>query len=883
MNTKSAVLRANAWLIAAYIVSGKLGLLLALPPGYASAIFPPAGIAVAAVLIGGSRLLPGAFLGSLLLNVWTGYATSHAFSPPGLAASSIIALASMLQAAAGGWLLRRLLGFPAALDNFRDIRNFLLAAPLICVVSASISVAGLFSLGIVPRAELPTNWATWWIGDTLGVLVMLPLTLVLVGEPRGLWRTRAYTVAVPMLVSFAIFTTIYVRVSEWEQEQNLQEFRTMSAQLATRLQYEFEAQAAAVEYLEPLFTGKAQGTRTAFHDFAKIALARHTHVRALEWAPRVSLAERAEFERAQRTAAPGFEIRQQGDAAMVRATEREEYFPVVHIEPMAVAQNVVGYDLASYPDRRQTIRDAFATRRVAVTPPIDLAGQSSRQIGLLVVMPVFHGTARKGVVLSVLRMGDFLDSMVSPIGNQVSFRLTDVASGKKLYDSIAVNPATAVSSKQIGFGGREFRIETSPTQHYLGMHRGWESWAVLSAGLLSTGLLGALLLLGSGSAARVEAIVEQRTRALDELRRADAALAHSEARLRGMLESAMDAIITVDERQRVVFFNPAAEALFGYSRDQAIGASLDRFIPERARGSHAGQIRRFGEADATSRRMGADRIVTGLRANAEEFPIDATISQITENGARFYTAILRDMSERVRTIEALQRSNLELQRFAYIASHDLKTPLRSICGFIELVQRSNEGRLDDRSVDWIRRAVEGAQRLETLIDNILTYARLDAAEQPHSMIDCNAVFSDAFKLLEAPVRDTGAEVTANELPMIMGNRSQLVQLFQNLIGNALKYHGDRLPRVQVAAARNAGEWLFSIADNGIGIDARHFDRIFEIFKRLHTQQAYPGTGIGLTLCRRVVHRHGGRIWLESQPGKGSTFFFTIPDQQGTNP
>ena len=874
------MLRANAWLIAAYILSGKLGLMLALPPGYASAIFPPAGIAVAAVLIGGMRLLPGVFLGALLLNVWIGYGSAHAFSATGIISALIIAAASMLQAAAGSWLLRRRIGYPAPLDNDRDITTFLLAAPVICLTSASISVTGLNLIGVVAAADFATNWVTWWIGDSIGVLVLLPLTMVIAGEPHQLWRGRASSVAVPMLVSFIIFTAIYVRVSDWERDQTLQDFRVSSARLSNEVRAQIDGQIGILDQSDRLLSGNRRVTRQQFHDFVQRPLTRYPNVVTVAWGPRVRLAERASFEKEQRVDRANFEIRERtASGALVRAAQRDEYFPEIYVEPAEGKEDALGYDPASSADRRSTIERAFTSGVAAATPPVALSVGDRRKMGLIVFMPAFDGSDRKGVVSSVLCIGDLLHDLFAAERGQLAARLIDTETGESLYDSFSANDESPARRNSMRFGGREFSLETSPTAAYLNVHRGWQSWSVLAAGLLGTSLLGALLMLGSGHTARFEAIVEQRTRAFEELRLSDAALAHSEARLRAILQSAMDAIITIDERQNIVLFNHAAESMFLCPCAQAMGGPLARFLPERFRAAHAGHVRSFGSRVTSSRRMGEGRTVTGLRSNGEEFPVDASISRVTEDGNRFYTVILRDITERVRAVEALQRSNQDLQRFAYVASHDLKTPLRAISGFVELLQRNYGAQLDSKAREWIDRAASGARRLDGLIDDLLSYSKLDAAEKPFMPIDCGAALNDALALLEAVVRDTGARITADPLPTVRGDRPQLVQLFHNLIGNAIKYHGDQPPRVHVAAARRSGEWLFSVTDNGIGIEARHHERIFDIFHRLHTQQAYPGTGIGLAICRRLVHRHGGRIWVESRPGAGSTFFFTIPDTQ----
>ena len=226
--------------------------------------------------------------------------------------------------------------------------------------------------------------------------------------------------------------------------------------------------------------------------------------------------------------------------------------------------------------------------------------------------------------------------------------------------------------------------------------------------------------------------------------------------------------------------------------------------------------------------------------------------------------------------QALKRSNEELQHFAYIASHDLQSPLRNISGFVQLLQSNYAGRLDEQADDWIRRTVQCTEQMHAMILDVLAYSRVDWQAPAFQPVPARQVFNDAVALLAACIRDAGGRVTCDELPTVTGDRPQLVQLMQNLIGNGLKYHGPEPPQVHVSARPGENEWVFSVRDNGIGIAPKHHERIFEIFRRLHNQQEYPGTGIGLAICRRVVHRHGGRIWVESEAARGSVFYFTIP-------
>jgi PAS domain S-box-containing protein len=357
----------------------------------------------------------------------------------------------------------------------------------------------------------------------------------------------------------------------------------------------------------------------------------------------------------------------------------------------------------------------------------------------------------------------------------------------------------------------------------------------------------------------------------------DAALKGSERRMRGVVVSAMDAIITVDDTQIIVLFNPAAAAMFGCTVEEAIGSPAIRFIPQRFHTRHHDFVRQLRVHGDNFGELGVVRTAIGKRADGQEFPVEMSYSSLVESGTQFHTFIIRDSTDRIRAYEALERSNLDLQQFAYIASHDLRTPLRSIGGFVQILEKNYGDKLDDKALGLIHRTFSAVQRLEQLTEDLLSYARVNSDVRPFAMVNCADMADEVIHLLDAAIRDSAAQVTAGELPSVMGDRTQLVQLLLNLIGNGIKYCRDRAPVVHFSALRGNGEWVFSVTDNGIGIDAKFHAKIFEVFKRLHTQSEYSGTGIGLAVCRRVVERHGGKIWITSTVGKGSTFSFTIPD------
>jgi signal transduction histidine kinase len=243
-------------------------------------------------------------------------------------------------------------------------------------------------------------------------------------------------------------------------------------------------------------------------------------------------------------------------------------------------------------------------------------------------------------------------------------------------------------------------------------------------------------------------------------------------------------------------------------------------------------------------------------------------------------ALARDMTQTLDYhAQELARSNGELEQFAYVASHDLQEPLRAVAGCVQLLQQRYQGQLDSRADVLIAHAVDGAVRMQTLINDLLAFSRVDSRGQRFELVDCAAVLRDVLANLDVAIKESGAVVTHGALPTVMADRLQLVQVFQNLLSNAIKFRGEQSPDISVGAENSAGAWKFAVRDNGIGIELPYRERIFVIFQRLHTRREYPGTGIGLAICKKVVESHGGHIWVESELGKGSTFFFTIPDRR----
>lgn len=512
----------NGFLLAlAYIVSGKLALMLALPPGYASPIFPPAGIAVAFALIGGKRTLPWILLGSELLNLWVGYESSHAMTAAGVTAASVIALASTLQAAAGGWAFRRYIGYPSALDNVKDVVTVLILSPLVCLVSASLSVAGLVAMGAFKASNFSTNWFTWWIGDTLGLIVLVPIMLALFGQPRSMWHRRKYTIVMPMLTAFSIVVVVFIQASKWEYEQSMAEFSNRAQQLADNIQARLKEQEYFLETVAAiLFHDRSKPvTREKFERALKKLLTIYPMVHAIEWAPRVTRAQRSAFEAAQKAHFPDYRIVEPGaDGRPEAAGDRPYYYPVTYLDPIAPNRAAVGLDLASTPDRRAALNSTLALGVPVATTPFRLVQETGHQAGILLMLRDAESARTPGVVLTVLRAGDFIGSALPGDTSAFRIRLSDEAARQVIFSRQDGEAAHTAFERNLKFGSRLYRLQLEPSPLYLAQHRSWQSWIVLVVELLFTGLLGAFLLLGTGYAARMETQVIERTRSLSASR-----------------------------------------------------------------------------------------------------------------------------------------------------------------------------------------------------------------------------------------------------------------------------------------------------------------------------------------------------------------------------
>ncbi|HEX6428885.1 MAG TPA: PAS domain S-box protein [Niastella sp.] len=369
---------------------------------------------------------------------------------------------------------------------------------------------------------------------------------------------------------------------------------------------------------------------------------------------------------------------------------------------------------------------------------------------------------------------------------------------------------------------------------------------------------------------------------VSERKKAEEILRSSEETTRLIMNSALDAIVCIDTNGCITVWNPQAEKIFGWKENEVKGRRLsETIIPEQYRSLHEAGLKRYL---TTRQQTVLNKLIeiTALNRHGKEFPVELTIIPMRQKDNDFFCAFIRDITERreaeVRQneyAENLKQKNTELEQFAYVASHDLQEPLRTVSGFVELLKRHYKDQADESVAKYINYITDASDRMRRLVQDLLDYSRL-GRQRILEPIDCNQVVEEVLSDLTMSIQESQAVINIDQLPVISGYATEMKQLFQNLLSNSLKFRKPGEPPViSISVIPKEEHWQFNVTDNGIGIEDKYWERIFVIFQRLHTKTEYEGTGIGLAHCKKITELHNGKIWVDSVPGEGSIFYFTI--------
>lgn len=859
-----------------YVISGQLAMLLAVPPGYVSAIFPPVGISLAAVLMWGYPMLFGVFFGSTLLNLSISLGSLSALATTPLSAAQLlvpcsIALGTTLQCCCASWAIKRWIGFPNPLTDDKQIFWLLvIGGPLSCLLSASAGIAVLYQHQIISASQLLFSWWSWWVGDSIGVLIATPLMFIVFAKPRDIWRSRITSVGLPLLISCALMVVLFFRTIEDEQSQLQQRFHEQAKLMAQSIQSRLVLYTSSVMPIERFFAASGEVTATDFAIFVSATARNHPGIRALSWNPKITSAERPWFEARLQAEVPGQQqMTERGsNNQLLAAAPRPTYFPIYFIEPKADNLTAIGYDAASEPVRRKAMQSASDTGHATLTAPLQLVQDNKQQIGMLLFYPVFQtaqwpATASerqqllRGYVVAALHMTAVIQSALAAYPEH-SFQLVvnDISDGtaQPLYHKQqSATPAYARSliwQQEFDLAGRRFSMHIAPSDWFLKSQSSLQPWAILTAGLLLCGLLGGFLLSVTGRAEQVRRQVKLRT-----------------LELTGILNNAAEAILIFNSDGTIERANIAAQQLFGYNNNQLLKLQIAALLP---------QLQLNNEAELTKAQGRAIEAV-GNSAAGVTLQLEISLSSYSLPGHTWFICLLHDISER----KKIARLKSE---FVATVSHELRTPLTSIKGALDLVNAGVLGTLPEAAGNMLRLAGKNTELLELLVNDILDIEKLELAEASLVLSPLNLAEQLQLALQQNQSYATSYAVTLcldmEQLPAttrVMAHNQRLQQVFSNLISNAVKFSPAQ-SQVQIKARLQGQQAIVSFSDQGPGIAEEFRSRIFQKFAQADGSDTRQrgGTGLGLSICKALMEKMHGSIGFDSIEGKGSTFFIILP-------
>ena len=882
----TASLRALAFVATLYLALGALGIWFAIPPGYASPIFPAAGFAVAALLFWGWRFWPAVWTGSLALNLGTPWLGGTLSADSALLAVTI-ASGSTLQAVAARYLVARWVA-----NGWRDLEtgrdaalSLLLAGPLACLISATSGVTGLALAGLIPGQRYFYSWMNWWSGDTLGVLVMLPLSLAFLQHARPAWRARMTTVVVPMLIALLAVGLAFLAVSRWERNQQKQEIQDHAEALSRLLEQRFVAHEEALSALRRFMEVAPDISYPQFEYFTRITLQDNPDIFALSVNSYVTEDQRAGYERAmaQRTGKEVFEIRERNAAGqLVRAGQRPDYVAVSYIAPLAGNLPAVGYDINSEPLRRDAIERAIAYRKSAVTAPLQLVQENRKRVGVLVLHPAYRKLAGEnakgkggelfGFSVGVIKVDELVAIATrSALRKGLVVEISDqLAAPDKAILYRSENTDTAADSyypaqEELAIADRIWTLKVMPTSEFLAQGKHWPAFFIGAIGLALAALLQILLLVTTGSTAAVQRKVNEQTA---ELNSKTLDLEDRNTQLDALLSLSPDGFVAFSHQDTVKYVNPALQAMTGIAAEDILNQPASAFesaLRQRCKAPAA-----FGGLAPYFAEDGHGQSPRRLELNIPQPVVLSIVGIATSSPGIARILYLRDISHEAE-VDRLK------SEFLAHAAHELRTPMSSIFGFSELLLAMDLDEATRR--DLLESIHHQTKLLVDIINELLDLARIEARQG----IDLHFADIELGDLVRRTVADLATNLEKCIVRLVLPDtairvrvdEAKLRQALINVLGNACKYsHAGG--EIRIAIAYGAGRVGIEVSDHGIGMTPEQVRHFGERFWRADTSGQTPGTGLGVAIVKEILSLLGGTLDVRSTYGTGTTITLWLP-------
>ena len=889
----------------AYVATGLGAVLLAIPPGYASPLYPSAGIALVCVIVFGQRMLPAVALGAFAVNLWLG--TRRDLTLASVALPALIGVGAALQAGVGAALVKRFVPQPLLLSEPREIVIFFATGAFAaCLVSASIATAALGWMGVVPTAELRFTWITWWMGDSLGVLIAAPIVLTLIGQPRADWAARRLTVGLTLGTVTALLSATILQVAHWDEERARAAFDREAANALSTLSFTLQQPLYALEALHGVYVASDEVSRDELRHATKAWLANTPMLYSMGYQERASAAEVPALEgRARADGWPDFRVVNRTAADTRVPFSGDEAFVIRYIEPLERNRSALGVNTLSIPAARTAIQAAIQSGRPTASTGFRLSqdpvGTTAK--GVVIYQAIYRGdpmtatdrqAAVQGVVFASVRLEDILRSVLEQLPRGLALCVVDAAgdvsqsrlAGPEGCESKALGP---LHSRTIAYAGRQWSLRVTTPATDLLLARDSNAWLFSIVGLMSAAVLGALLLTVTGRTRRIEAAVDERTAALQqevrEREQAEVAMRESEQRFRNIFNNVPIGVVYTDLRGNVLQTNPRFCELTGYSAAELVGMpSLDFTHPEDV----------MQDADLSR------RLVTGeipmyrrnkryIARDGHTLWVQSTVSLLRdERGqpSRIVGAV-EDITERLQLAEAQQAraeaeaSNHAKSDFLSRMSHELRTPLNAMLGFAQLLDLDQRHPLAEAQRPWVGQIQRAGWHLLEMINDVLDLSRIESGNvrlviEP---LELSTLLSGTLSLVEQQARKRGIRISHELAPdavRVLGDATRVKQILTNLLTNAVKYNTDQ-GRVHVAAKAVGTEVEISVTDTGLGMTPAQMGELFQPFNRLGRERsAQEGTGIGLVISQRLAELMGGSLRARSVTGEGSVFILSLP-------
>ncbi|MBS1196776.1 MAG: hypothetical protein H6R18_561 [Proteobacteria bacterium] len=901
--------RAPLFAALAYFVLGQLGLALAIPPGYASPVFPAAGLALAVLLCHGHRILPGIWVGSLTINLLLAWKQGN-LSWASVAVAAGLACGAMLQAWVARWLVECKQPGESwkRLETEREILRFLfLGGPLACLVSASVGVGTLYLFGVIGSSELAFSWWSWWGGDTLGVLVFAPLCLALLLRAHRLWQERMRSIIMPMLVMIALVTGAFVGASHWERQRLTEEIAGHGENLAHRLQARFFAHQEALSSLRRLVEVMPEMDFRQFDYFTQITLKDNPDMFALSYNHFVTSENRQAYEKSVAGKSPFKDFRiteRDANRQLISARNRPEYVAVTFIAPLEGNRPAIGFDIYSEPIRRDAIDKARRSGQPTVTAPIRLVQENQSRIGLLVLHPAYKQSDDGDRRVSTVELAGFsvgvikVDEMTQiatrkrlPAGLVLHLEDAEAPPGQNLlyrsHPQLETGAAEHLWKVRLTMADRDWEMKLFPTPEFLRQHRSWTAWFVGVVGLFLTVLLQVLLLAMTGRTALIQRKVDQQTAEIQAKNAALQAAVKRQELLAAAIAQSNSSVIITDAKGDIVFVNEAFVATTGYSREEAMGRN-PRFL--KSGQTPLAVYENLWQTILAKQDWRGE--LQNRKKSGEIFWELVTISPVVDENGKIahYIAIKENISERKRQEAELQEAKERAEaasiakgRFLATMSHEIRTPMNGIIGLSQLALEKDLG-AEARS--YLEKIHLSSQTLLGILNDILDYSKIESGrmslvEMPFHLDDLLERVHSLFAL-SAEEKGLQLEIeAASEVPRaLVGDVLRLQQILSNLIGNAIKFTeaGRVALRVSLFTLENGrARMRWAIEDSGIGMDAQVVKNLFQSFHQGDDSisRRFGGTGLGLVISRELLQLMGSDFEVDSQPGRGSIFRFEL--------